>query len=122
MKLRNTAQRKEILYILKNTKIHPTAEWIYEEVQKIRPDISLGTVYRNLKVLRDQGKILELHDGAKARYDGIIEPHAHFICEKCGDITDLSISGSLPKWVSLENFRINSFLILLHGQCPECCS
>ncbi len=122
MKLRNTAQRKEILNILKNTKTHPTAEWIYEEVQKIRSDISLGTVYRNLKVLREQGKILELHDGTKARYDGTIEPHAHFICEKCGDITDLSISGSLPKWVSLENFRINSFLILLHGQCPECCS
>ena len=117
---RNTVQRKEILNVLKNTKSHPTAEWIYEEVRKVRSDISLGTVYRNLKVLRDQRKVLELHDGTKARYDGTIEPHAHFICEKCHCITDFPISGELPVLMNSENYRIKSVHLNLFGTCPEC--
>jgi len=51
MQRRNTQQRKIIYEILKNTDIHPTADWIYSEVRKLIPNISLGTVYRNLKVL-----------------------------------------------------------------------
>lgn len=120
MRQRNTAQRREILNVLKNTTLHPTAEWIYEEVRKVRPDISLGTVYRNLKVLRDQGKILELHDGIKSRYDGTIDPHAHFICDTCGGIKDLPFSGVFPQWDCLKNHSINSAHIILYGHCSEC--
>jgi len=120
MHQRNTVQRKEILEVLKNTRSHPTAEWIYGEVRKIRPDISLGTVYRNLKVLRNQGKVLELHDGSKARYDGTVKPHTHFICEKCREITDLPLSGNFPSWDCLKNHRINSVHVLFYGRCPEC--
>jgi Fur family peroxide stress response transcriptional regulator len=57
---RGSKQREAILRILQSTDIHPTADWIYMEVKKVIPNISLGTVYRNLNLLRDEGLIREV--------------------------------------------------------------
>ncbi len=70
-KKRMTKQRKIILDVLKNTTSHPTADWIYDQVREVLPNISLGTVYRNLKVLKEMGEIMELDFGSTySRFDG----------------------------------------------------
>ncbi|NWF78149.1 MAG: transcriptional repressor, partial [Chloroflexi bacterium] len=75
---RKTKQREAILRVLRNTTCHPTADWIYEEGRKDIPNISLGTVYRNLKLLREAGKILEIDLGGNfSRFDGNQDNHYH---------------------------------------------
>ena len=87
---RETKQRKAILNVLRRTDSHPTADRIYDEVRKVIPNISKGTVYRNLKILREGGKISELNlNGTVSRYEGNNENHYHFRCEKCGRVFDL---------------------------------
>lgn len=89
---KRSKQRERIYQVLKRTKSHPTAEWIFKQVRVQMPKISLGTVYRNLHVLREQGRIHELDFGEGIRrYDAIVEQHYHFICTKCGTITDLDM-------------------------------
>ncbi|SFL28275.1 Fur family transcriptional regulator [Halanaerobium salsuginis] len=123
-KTRMTKQRKAILKILKNTKIHPTADWIYEKVRAEIPNISLGTVYRNLNVLAESGKIKVLDYGSNhSRYDGNPEQHYHFRCEKCGRVYDLELDFGLnlnKKINSETGFIANSHRLEFHGICPEC--
>lgn len=91
-KRRMTKQRKKILEVLKSTDCHPTADWIYEKVKEEIPNISLGTVYRNLNVLKEMGKIMELNYGSDhSRFDGVPENHYHFRCIECGKVMDLDI-------------------------------
>jgi len=91
---RMTKQRKAILKILENTDIHPTADWIYEQVKKEIPNISLGTVYRNLNVLSEMGKIMTLDYGSSySRFDGNPRNHYHFKCEKCEKVFDVEIGS-----------------------------
>jgi Fur family ferric uptake transcriptional regulator/Fur family peroxide stress response transcriptional regulator len=83
-------QRDLILRIIRHTNIHPTASWIYEEARKIKPDISLGTVYRNLRLLRSEGKIQEFCMGNEVHcYDGDLREHSHIRCTECGRIVDI---------------------------------
>ena len=82
---RDTKQREAILKILRNTRSHPTADQIYDEVRKDIPNISKGTVYRNLQVLEEDGAITELKiNGTQSRYEVKQESHYHFRCENCG--------------------------------------
>lgn len=124
MHRRNTQQRKIIYDILASTNLHPTADWIYEQVRKVIPNISLGTVYRNLKVLKDQGLILEINDGKQSRFDARIDNHYHFRCDSCGKIYDIE-----PEMVRFEinlesmrkaGFSVCSFNIELSGVCKSC--
>lgn len=89
---RMTKQKQLILDILHSTKSHPTADWVYEQARKAIPDISLGTVYRNLNVLKENNEIMELNYGSTfSRFDGNPENHYHFVCEKCGRVDDVDI-------------------------------
>ena len=121
---RMTKQRKAILRILKNTTSHPTADWIYEKVRKEIPNISLGTVYRNLNVLAENGKISVLDYGSNhSRYDGKPGHHYHFRCEKCGEVYDLEmdLSVNLNNKVSTQTkFVAHSHRLEFSGICPEC--
>lgn len=87
---RYSRQREEILHIVFSTQAHPTADWVYEKVRKKLPSVSLGTVYRNLNLLVDEGKInrVVLSDG-KVRYDGNTKEHFHFVCTKTGKVLDM---------------------------------
>src|SRR5512135_2658698 len=90
VKYRMTKQKRVILEVLKNTKSHPTADWVYDKVKKKIPNISLGTVYRNLNILKSQGEITELCYGKGfSRFDGNASHHYHFTCEQCGRILDV---------------------------------
>src|SRR3989344_495400 len=87
-KERITSQKKIILDYLKSVKTHPSAEIIYSAVKRKLPQISRGTVYRNLKNLKEKSEILEI-PARVSRYDGDISVHGHFFCQECGKILDV---------------------------------
>ncbi len=123
MQRRNTQQRKIIYEILKSTDIHPTADWIYSEVRKVIPNISLGTVYRNLKVLKEEGAIIEITDGKQSRFDARIDNHFHFKCNSCGSIYDIEsseISNLKTENLEKKGFEIETVDITFNGICPKC--
>lgn len=117
-------QREIILKVLKSTTSHPTAEWIYENCKAEMPSISLGTVYRNLAQLEACGEIIKVQGVfEKDRYDATTTPHAHFICEKCGTVTDFDIPDKLrAKIVALTDARhtAKSFDLTYRGVCADC--
>ncbi|WP_207145094.1 Fur family transcriptional regulator [Persephonella atlantica] len=123
IKRRNTQQRKVILDILRSTDIHPTADWIYERARQYIPNISLGTVYRNLKILRDEGLILELSDGKQSRFDGRIDEHFHFKCSNCNSIYDVDTEEAVrinEEILQKEGYQVHSYDITFTGICPKC--
>lgn len=121
MQTRYSKQREEIYAVLTGTKSHPTAEWIYEQVRKSDPTVSLGTVYRNLASLCEQGKaiIVETSD-KKTHYDGCVKDHAHFVCNICGGVFDAE-SGDCDCSELLKNgFTVQRTSVVFYGVCPEC--
>lgn len=121
---RMTKQKKVILDILYNTDQHPTADWIYQEARKSIPDISLGTVYRNLRILKEEGKIMELNYGSSfSRYDGNAENHYHFVCNNCSRVFDVN-SGTLRNIEKEFEKKIEGTVIghrlEFYGYCSEC--
>ena len=89
---RRSPQRERILELLKETDTHPTAYWLHAKLRKVFPDLSLGTVYRNLTVLAEQGLVSRIDFGsAFCRFDANTEHHYHFICDGCGAILDLDL-------------------------------
>ncbi|MFN3134633.1 MAG: transcriptional repressor [Candidatus Kryptonium sp.] len=122
---RGSKQREAILRILQNTDIHPTADWIYDQVRKVIPNISLGTVYRNLNLLKDEGLIREvtIHGSSSARYDANLEPHCHFICLKCNSVYDLPIRENdlnLETFLAGRNFKVKFTKLDIFGLCDKC--
>ncbi len=91
--MRYSFQRDTIKNIVIGTKCHPTADWVYNEVRKIIPNISLGTVYRNLNHLHEKGLLKIIQDGPNTRYDGNIHSHHHLKCSDCGEITDINLQN-----------------------------
>lgn len=123
---RHSKQRARILDLLHHTKSHPTAIMIFEELRREIPSLSLGNVYRNLNILVAQGLIRELKMGSTYdRYDGTVEPHYHFICETCGEISDLelphdaALNGKVQK---LTKGRVNYHRLEFYGTCAKCLS
>ncbi len=92
MVFKKSKQRERLLELLQHTDVHPTADWIYEQMKKDFPHLSMGTVYRNLSILNRQELIKKIDFGSTYdRFDANIKPHYHFICEKCGAIKDLEL-------------------------------
>lgn len=124
MNKRRTQQREAILRVLKGTTCHPTADWVYEQVRQEMPNISLGTVYRNLRSLQRDGEILELDlAGITSRFDARTDNHYHFRCEKCGRVFDVDfpVNEELDKRVAQETgFKIFYHRLEFRGLCPEC--
>ncbi len=124
MKFRRSRQRESILELLRSTKTHPTASWIYDKLKIEFPRLSLGTVYRNLNILTQQGLINKIDCGSTFdRYEARNHPHYHFICEQCGSIFDLNtpVMKNLNNRVSeLENITIKRHMIEFFGLCEKC--
>ncbi len=117
---RYSRQREEILRVVRETDSHPTADWVYEQVRKTLPHVSLGTVYRNLNLLADEGLIQRviLDDGV-VRFDGNINEHHHFICAKTGKIYDVNLSlgdDLLEKFRAQTGFKATHFKIEFYGE------
>jgi Fe2+ or Zn2+ uptake regulation protein len=124
-KTRNTRQRGVILDILKASCEHPTAETIYREARRVLPNISLGTVYRNLNFLRDQRAVREIRpsDGGSARFEGMDTPHAHFHCVHCSALLDIPLPPALESIRFEEEEKISAvstFDLHVIGSCSGC--
>lgn len=123
-KRRETKQREAILRVLRNTKAHPTADWIYEEVKKEIPNISKGTVYRNLKVLQENGAVSELNlNGTLSRFEVKQEGHYHFRCERCGRVIDVDVPVDTElnhKVAERTGFKISYHQLEFRGLCYDC--
>ncbi len=121
IKRRNTFQRQVILNILKTTDMHPTADWIYERAKRYIPHISLGTVYRNLKILKEEGEILEITDGKLTRFDGRTDKHYHFKCIECGNIYDIEAEDiDINENIKAKGFIPLVFELFISGICKNC--
>lgn len=130
MDKRLTLQRRIIYEELCKTKNHPRADELYSAVRKRLKNISLGTVYRNLKILKEEGKILELKCKGFLRFDGTIENHNHLLCQRCKKIFDIKdsrlskiiLKNILPIKKSLQNegFYINDIKLDIAGICYKC--
>jgi Fur family peroxide stress response transcriptional regulator len=121
---RRSRQRDTILRVVMNTKSHPRADWIYDQVRQEIPNISLGTVYRNLKSLAEAGEIQQLDiAGSTCRFDGNTESHYHFRCKKCGRMLDLDepVDRSIEERIAQKTgFKITQQRVELLGLCTEC--
>ena len=88
---RQSKQRNRILELLRSTDRHPTADWLYQQLKNEFPYLSLGTVYRNLGTLIEQGLVKKIHFGSTFdRFEAKTQPHYHLICESCGNIIDVN--------------------------------
>ena len=105
---RFSKKREAILQVLRSTVCHPSAKWVFEQIQKQYPDISLATVYRNLALFKEEADVT---------------PHGHFICESCGLVEDLHFEH-FAEWereVELQTHaRVEYYSILFYGLCPSC--
>ena len=115
-------QREAIINVLRSTNTHPTAAWIYERVREQIPNISLGTVYRNLAALSESGDILSINVGdGQEHYDGDNKTHLHLHCRTCGSIDDLCLeSDPLSELAEQNGFQPETSVYLLYGTCKKC--
>lgn len=120
---RLTKQRKIILDELCKVKTHPTVDEVYDMVRKRIPRISLGTVYRNLELLAEQGKIMKLDiDSERMRFDGNPQEHSHIRCVICGKVDDIEIDPKVAWDESCNDsgYQILGYKVEFFGKCPEC--
>lgn len=125
MNKRYSKKREAIADCLKNTTSHPDAEWIYNQLKERYPDLSLGTVYRNLNEMKDNGNVISVGVyNDKEHFDGCTLPHAHAICTSCGKIVDLPAScmpenfGACVQEAS--GFTVSCIRLCYVGKCENC--
>ncbi len=118
-------KRNAILAYLRETHEHPSAEMVYAQLKPDYPDLSLGTVYRNLSMFKNQGEIISLGavNGVE-RFDGNTTPHVHFICTQCSTVDDLpqiAVPEALNREVSAQTGgHIDVCQLTFMGQCSRC--
>ena len=121
---KRSKQRDAIINFLMTRKDHPTADTIYVNIKEEFPNISLGTVYRNLALLSGRGDILKLsYDGGADRYDANVGPHYHFICKECGEVIDLEMDPiDYVNAIASAQFkgRVDENVTYFRGVCEKC--
>jgi Fur family peroxide stress response transcriptional regulator len=124
---KHSRKREAILETIRSTRTHPTAQWVYEQLKGRIPDLSLGTVYRNIGIFRQEGKVVSVGVvNGEEHFDGFTEPHPHCVCEHCGKVLDLPCPdegalaslGALAK--SPNGFVTDFSKSVFYGLCPEC--
>ena len=115
---RFSKRRQCILDNLESRKDHPTADMVYRSVRDQIPNISLGTVYRNLKDLADEGVIISFTQNGKEHFDGNNHPHMHLCCSVCGKIEDLPLNTKKYAPESDPDFMIRN--VIIQGVCSDC--
>jgi len=124
MKYKRSKQREQILQLLQNTGKHPAADWIYNHLRDDFPNLSMGTVYRNLNILIEQGLIKKIDFGSTFdRFEANISDHYHFVCESCGAIIDLDhpVDKSLNNQIEIEtSYKVSHHKIEYFGICDKC--
>ncbi len=123
---RKSKQKEAILKMVKGTTSHPTATWVYDQVRREIPNISLGTVYRDLKLLAQEEQILDIAiNGTLNRFDGNIQYHHHLICEQCGHVFDVMSKEAMERTmvsgiVQETGFKVTRHRYEFYGLCQDC--
>ena len=122
--LKYSRQRESIKANLMSRHDHPTADALYASIREEFPNISLGTVYRNLNLLVETGEILKLTCGnGPDHYDGNVAPHYHFVCRSCGAVTDLPMEPFADidqQAQSCTADQIEDHTVFFFGRCANC--
>ena len=115
-------QREAILNVLCSTYTHPTAGEIYHRVRQVIPNISLGTVYRNLAALSEAGEILSISVGdGYEHFDGNNAPHIHLHCRECSAIIDAPLADDLiANAAAAKGFKPETSIYVVYGVCSDC--
>lgn len=119
--MRNTKQKKLVYDLVKGCCDHPTADQIYERARAVEPNISLGTVYRNLANLAESGELLKLETADKSlHYDGNMTYHEHFLCSSCGKIVDVWNQRISTQKLEDEGLTVEAIKVIYYGKCSDC--
>ena len=122
-KPRNTKQLEVIWDAIKDDTSHPTADQVYARVRDRFPNVSLGTVYRNLQKLVADKKLQVLMLGRSQHFDPLVTRHQHFICEKCGRVFDVLVDTRdeiKPAKLPHAGFKVTSHRLAFYGACKNC--
>lgn len=122
--LKYSRQREAIKNYLSHSTEHPTADTVYIHMREIFPNISLGTVYRNLSLLAELGEIqkIPMNTGGD-RFDARIASHDHFVCEKCHQVLDIFLDDNKEITAAAQQIfdgKINNHTTLFYGLCKDC--
>jgi len=122
---RSTKQRRAIMEVFDQQKSHLAAEEVYQLVRHELPKISLGTVYRNLEILSEQGDLQKtVFPDGKARYEGANnEHHHHMVCMGCSSILDISLcplGPEIKQLLNTEDFEAVYHRFEVYGYCKDC--
>jgi Fur family transcriptional regulator, peroxide stress response regulator len=123
MRQRLTRQLAAVYDALAASHDHPTADQLFHRVRRLQPRVSLGTVYRNLDKLREQGRLRVVRlEGGQAHYDAMVDAHDHFVCERCGAVVDLP--GRAPARdvgaLRAAGYEVHWHTTALYGLCTQC--
>ena len=119
--MRDTMQKREILTFLRSKRQHYSAVQVYDAVREKLPNISLGTVYRNLGHLLEDGEIISVETSDKCvYYDGFVKDHAHFVCDTCKGIYDFPLESAVPRDIIDAGFSVESEKVVYYGKCKNC--
>lgn len=122
--VRMTPQRHAILNYLYSTMGHPTADEIYKALEGTFPNMSVATVYNNLRLFKDAGLVRELTYGdSSSRFDANMMDHYHVICRKCGKITDfdhMPLVEIEKKAAEITSYQVQTHRLEIYGICPDC--
>ena len=119
--LRLTPQRQDVYSVLLQDRDHPTAEQVFIRAKKIRPEISMATVYNCLDALVKCGLVREVNlDRHATRYCPNMEDHSHFYCDACGQIFDIQHGARKRSFEVPKGFAVSSLNLSLRGLCPAC--
>lgn len=121
----HSKKRDAILQTIRSTKSHPSAEWVFEQLREDFPNLSLGTVYRNIAEFKEMGEVMSVAvvDGID-RIDGDTSPHEHFVCTACGAVDDLELglqTEEITKQISERcGAEVNKLHLTAYGLCARC--
>ncbi len=121
---RNSKQRELIYETIHSNKVHPTALEVYERLKKEMPSLSLGNLYRNIAILLEEGRIQGGEFGSGiVRYDAVTDSHYHFVCERCGTVSDFAMPAQNRITAAARRYsphRIAGHTIRFYGVCADC--
>ena len=123
--IRYSKKREAIFQAMKNTTSHPSAEWLYQTLKPEHPDLSLGTVYRNLVFFQQQGMVKSVGVvNGQERFDANVAPHCHFVCTRCSAVIDLhslELNQNADHLVSQQyGFEVDRHEFTFFGTCKSC--
>ena len=119
--IKPSLQRIKIFEYLYDNREHPTVDIIYSSLVSDIPTLSKTTVYNTLKLFTENGITSTVTiDDNEVRYDAIMEEHAHFKCDKCGNVYDVEIDMSELKFKKIKAFKVETTNIYLKGKCNKC--